>query len=325
MIHGVLQPDGKLFVDNTILSAEAKCQLSAHTRFALGHESLDESITLESGRAIHKVLETVFKGGTVGDAMMVLSQVYEDRWKDIDWLMETGLRLGMSAEDLQKDRRSYENVKKVVSTWLRNNPPSAWPFQVDTATVEATFQVLLDAEENIWYTGTPDVGRVRTPSGNYALDHKSTGRITRDWKNGFRTSGQVSGYLWGLEQATGHQYIGMFINGIELAKVPGSTRKCSEHGTPYAECGELHVKHELWPVQRSPQQLEHWRVNAIKLARRYKDRLILAKPVAEVPTEGEFNGSCAYCTNAEWCATGRQEDQLAIRFTQRWWDPQERK
>lgn len=323
-VHGQVLADGRMLVDNTLLAGEARCQLSAGVRFGLGLESVEESITLVSGQAIHKALEAVFRGGTTRDAFEALAKFYQPKWEE--WVRGTdvALAMGMSVDDLKKDRRSYENVHLVVANWLSNNPPEQWPFQVDPASVEAGFEVLLDPVENIWYTGTPDVGAVTLNGSRYAMDHKSTGRMTREWRNGFRTSGQVSGYLWGLQQVTGVTYIGMLVNGIELSKVPGSSRKCTEHGVPYAECGALHLKHDLWPVQRTPEQLEQWKATAVWLARRYKARVVGQVPISEIPTEGELTGACAYCACQDWCAGGRQASELTVRFQQKWWDPAQR-
>lgn len=324
MIHGHLLEDGKLVVDNTLLASEAKCQLSATVRFTLDQEPLDESLTLVSGQAIHKALEVVCKGGAPRDAMWALEQFYKPKFDEWTRTTDVALAMGMTVDDLRADRRSYENVARVVGNWLRERPASSWPFQVDTSTVEATFVVLLDPEENIWYSGTPDVGRVQAGRETFAVDHKSTGRMTSEWRSGFRTSGQVSGYLWGLEQVYGVRYTGMFINGIELTKVPGSTRKCSEHGVPYAECGELHLKHEMFPVTRTPEQIESWKRTAVQLARRYKKRLAQAGPIEHVMHEGELTGACAYCGCREWCATGRDASQLVYRFRTQAWDPMAR-
>jgi hypothetical protein len=139
----------------------------------------------------------------------------------------------------------------------------------------------------------------------------------------------VTGYLWGLREVTGLPYVGAFINAINIKKIPESNRRCSDHGTPYSECGLMHAEMELFPVSRTPQQIEAWRVNAIALARRYRARLERVHTAADlpmVPMEGQFaqgGGVCRQCMAADFCALGRPAAFVDSMFERAGvWDPQ---
>lgn len=335
MRHGQRLEDGRLLVDNTLLASEARCQTAATIRHVYELSAEDESVTLVSGQAIHKALEVYARGGSAADALWAFEQFYEPFWQRALRTDTIIVMLG-GDEKMASDRRSYDNVRRVLTRWFETHPRESWPFVADAASVEASFEVPLIPDEGVWYTGTPDIGKVTLTDGSvYAVDHKSTGRMTSEWRRGFRTSGQVSGYLWGLQQTRGERYTGMFINAIELSKVPTSTRKCNEHGVPYSECGPLHCQSDLFPVQRTADELERWRTNAIRLARRYVSRLEQVTKLTaegrdvpwvlrEVAQEGKLTGACAFCTHEEFCGTGQSALLLESRYTHRVWDPERR-
>jgi hypothetical protein len=320
-------------VDNTLLAAEAKCQTAATIRHIYERSTVDESVTLVSGQAIHKALEAYFKGGSASEALWVLEAFYKPWWERACKLDDVIRLLGGDAKVLS-DRRSYENVRTVLVQWFATHPKGDIPFVPDVASVEASFEVPLIPEEGIWYTGTPDIGRVVTSDGaTWAVDHKSTGRMTAEWRRNFRTSGQVSGYVWGLQQVHGVPYTGLFVNAIELTKVPSSNRKCNEHGVQYAECGVLHCQSDLIPVQRTAEELERWKQTACMLARRYVGRLetVQAHPelsvtdvIAGVAQEGKITGACGFCEHYDWCGSGQAEWLFEARYQKREWDPAKR-
>ena len=335
MRHGQRLPDGRLLVDNTLLAAEARCQTAATIRHIYERATLDESVTLVSGQAIHKAFETYFKGGSAADALWTLEGFYKPYWERASKL-EDVIRLLGGDTKVASDRRSYDNVALVMKHWFSEHSKVTIPFITVVETVEASFAVSLVPEDDIWYTGTPDIGQVSTDDGAlWAVDHKSTGRMTAEWRRGFRTSGQVSGYLWGLQQVYGKPYTGMFINAVELTKVPQSTRKCSDHGVTYAECGLLHCQSDLFPVQRTADELEAWRRTAITLAKRYAARLEDVKAserahvsipmvLSGVTQEGKVNGACPYCEHYDFCGSGQAEWLLDARYKVHEWDPEQR-
>lgn len=330
MRHGQRLADGHILVDNTLLAAEAKCQTAATIRHIYERSTVDESVTLVSGQAIHKGLEAFFKGASAADALWAYEAFYKPWWERASRLEDVIRLLGGDAK-VATDRRSYENVRLVLQQWFATHDRASIPFTADVASVEASFEVPLIPDEGIWYTGTPDIGRVVTGDGSvWAVDHKSTGRMTNEWRRNFRTSGQVSGYLWGLQQVYGERYTGMFINAIELTKVPQSTRKCSDHGVAYAECGILHCQSDLLPVQRTEEELARWKQTAMMLARRYVGRLetVQAHPelsvtqvIAGVAQEGKVTGACGYCEHYDWCGSGQAEWLFEARYAHKPWDP----
>lgn len=330
MQHGQRLADGRILVDNTLLAAEAKCQTAATVRHIYERGTADESVTLVSGQAIHKAQEVYFKGGSAAQALWAFEAFYRPWWERASQLEDVIRLLGGDAK-VASDRRSYENVRMVLTQWFATHDKASIPFTADPTSVEASFEVPLIADEGIWYTGTPDIGEVTTFDGaTWAVDHKSTGRITNEWKRNFRTSGQVSGYLWGLQQVRQKAYTGMFINAIELTKVPTSTRRCSDHGVPYAECGVLHCQSDLLPIGRTPDELERWLQTARMLARRYVGRLdtirqhpelSVTQVVGGVAQEGKVTGACGYCEHYDWCGSGQAEWLFEARYVRKVWDP----
>lgn len=320
MIHGVVQPDGRLYVDNSILSAEAACQTRASVRYMLGLDATLDAPPLECGRAIHTALEEHFKGRDKATVLRVLAEQYKD-------YAQTHVVDGGVPDYLL--RFTWENVSRVVNAWVDARPLRTFPFVVQEDSIEQRFCVPLVPEEQIWYTGTPDIGRVTFAADGkaYFVDHKTTGRLSADWRVQFRTSGQVSGYCWGLTQATGVPYAGGLINAIELAKLPTSTRRCKDHGVPYAECSDLHVAHDLIPVHRTEAQITRWLANATYLAKRYKARLARVQTLEDlgsVAQEGMFAHACGFCAAREFCETGQNPVVAQQMFVARAWDPDAR-
>ena len=324
MQHGVIQADGRLYVDNSILATEAVCQTHASLRYGLGYDAPGVRVKMNVGTAIHAGMDVFFAGGSVPDVLAAFEKAYT--------AMGIGQAIAAMDEKQQKGLQAYTlaNLKVIVGEYCTRN--AMLPFDVDTTTIEQGFAVLLDREFNIWYTGTPDVGKVvmRGSGSVYTVDTKSTGSyLTAEYKRGYRTASQVTGYLWGLREVTGLPYVGAFINAINIKKIPDSNRRCSDHGVQYSECGLMHAEMELFPVTRTPQQIEAWRVNAIALARRYRARLERVRTAADlpmVPMEGQFaqgGGVCRQCVAADFCALGRPAAFVDSMFERAGvWDPQ---
>ena len=324
MQHGVIQADGRLYVDNSILATEAVCQTHASLRYGLGYDAPGVRVKMNVGTAIHAGMDVFFAGGSVPDVLAAFEKAYT--------AMGIGQAIAAMDEKQQKGLQAYTlaNLKVIVGEYCTRN--AMLPFEVDTTTIEQGFAVLLDREFNIWYTGTPDVGKVvmRGSGSVYTVDTKSTGSyLTAEYKRGYRTASQVTGYLWGLREVTGLPYVGAFINAINIKKIPDSNRRCSDHGVQYSECGLMHAEMELFPVTRTPQQIDAWRVNAIALARRYRARLERVRTAADlpmVPMEGQFaqgGGVCRQCMAADFCALGRPAAFVDSMFERAGvWDPQ---
>lgn len=325
MRHGVIQPDGRLYIDNSILTEEAKCEAAASIRYGLGLEALEGNrIKMDAGTAMHAAMDVHFGGGKPIEAVFALERRYE----------ELKIAEAISAAGNEREQKPLlpyrlDNLRVILTEYLHRN--QTLPFDVDTGTIEQGAVALLDPEEQIWFSMTTDVGKVtmRGSGGIWFVDTKTTGRyLDSRFKRSFMTSTQVTGYTWGMRQATGLPYLGGFINAINIKDVPNSTRACSEHGVKYAECGRLHVQAELFPVTRTAEAIEKWKVNAIRLARRYKARLARVQSIRDVPmvaTDGPWisGGQCADCQAFEWCVTGQQPGLVGSVFQSVGpWDPQ---
>jgi hypothetical protein len=167
----------------------------------------------------------------------------------------------------------------------------------------------------------------RTSGLTALLEHKFTGNISQDWLKTFKLDSQLSGYLWAAQQHLGDaNVLGAYLNVIETRMVPSSDRKCKEHGVAYAECGLQHVKSVLTFIERTPDEIAHWKATAIGLARRYRD-LLRKFPTVDylgaVHAQGKFHGRCRFCGFYDFCAGGRKAIEVPILFAVHPWRPLE--
>lgn len=331
-MHGHILDDGWLYVDNTLLKAEATCQTKATLRMMLDLAPLDEAVPLACGRAIHTALEAYFRTNSKPYAMAAFANEYGPWWQAQSKNTDFILRMG-GDDKVARMPRAYPNVYDVVSHWIDTHPIDDLPFHVEPSMIETSFQVVLDPEEKIMFTGKADLGKVvlKTDRSKWILDHKSF-ESGAQFGRGFKITSQMSGYLWGMQKLTGEQYTGCFINGIHTRQIPTSASKCKEHGVQYAECGTMHLEHVMLPVQRTQEQLEAWRLDAIYLARRYKARLLAGlraftppwtDMLSVTPQEGKFNDQCKWCESYEFCSSGQQKQLIPVLFKRHPWDPSE--
>lgn len=316
MIHGHLDQDGRLFVDNTLLAGAEMCDGYAMIRFA--HDLVGEQPLhyLKCGQAIHKGLEVRFRGGSDVEALTTLRNEY-DAW---------------ATAHVPEDERAYKapNVRKVFEVYLRERPVSSMPFIVEQVPPETTLQVPLVEDGSIIYTWTLDLPRVRgLHDGLLAIgDHKTTSKnLDSRYRRQWRSSSQITGGLWGMQRLTGETFVNAYLNVIQIREVPSSTRTCSEHKVKYAECGELHLKSEVMVTSRSAEQIGRWHENAVRVATRYRDLLAKVQTpadLASVEYRGLFTGACARCDAEDFCAMGRPAHMTTSMFQTRAWDPMAR-
>jgi len=302
----------ELCVDNSRLSAVAACDTKATLRYILGWTSTEEHAALKAGTAVHKALEVYFRTGYRKPALQAFTDCYAD-WADEYLPVEPWAA-----------RLDHDNVRTILKVWMRQNPLGGLPYIADY--VEVSFQhelapgVIVEGRLDLLTTH-------RQTRAAYVLDHKSTGQVTSYWLQQFTMSSQLSGYVWGAAQQTGRPFAGALVNAIQLSKLPDATeRKCREHGLPYAECREHHVKADLFLTQRSPQQIEDWKADALRLAKRYA-RLV-EKADAEgldcLPTlaqQGTFTGACRFCEFIGFCKSNRNPGLVTSMFKHEPWNP----
>lgn len=304
---------GVLYVDNSILTTYATCPTKATISYGLDRRRVDEdNANLVVGSALHKVLEHYYLGDSAEVCQEVLQKEYED------WAR---------ANIFDNKRLSYDNIKLVWQSWLDKNPRDRLPFSVDPGMIEMAFGVPLNDDGSIVFTGRIDlVARAKHGSSLYAIDNKTTGNIDSRKKREYSTGSQMTGYLWALQQL-GHEIAGIYINAVHTGIVPTSNRKCSTHRTLYEECGFLHMNHELLgPYQRSQQELETWRQDALSLALEWRQVLEYVKDdinrVPDIQQRGRWiYQACTMCPWEQYCKSGQPKHWLQNQTVVAPWFP----
>lgn len=281
-------------VDNSTLTAVASCDTMAALRYVLGLTVDEDRGPLRAGHLAHSILADYLRGKSIPDIVQTA-----DVLEYLEWATE-------AIPD--KDRLSTPNVLRIMSRWMETHPVAGLPFQIDAGLIEVGFSAPLT--EDILFVGRMD-GLVRDANGVwYILEHKTTGRLDETWRRRYKTSAQITGYVWGAQQYLNQPVAGCFVNGIEFSKLPTDTKKCRTHGVPYTECGSQHAKFEMLIEHRAPHQLESWKRDAIKLARKFKALKAMVSDLSDLEKQsiaqtGQLTGACMYCQFADFCAVGR--------------------
>jgi hypothetical protein len=132
----------------------------------------------------------------------------------------------------------------------------------------------------------------------------------------------MTGYVWAATRTLGQPVVGVFINGIEYSKLPSDpVRKCRTHGVPYLECGPQHMRSELLIYTRTPDQLEQWRMDAIRLARKYRELCRHPQDLTAVSMQGTFHDACGFCNFSRFCDAGRPSHYINAMLVKQPWRP----
>lgn len=296
-----------LCIDNSTLTAMATCPSQAAIRYVLGLTMADDRGPLRAGTLAHAILAAHLSGNP--DPLLVA---------------EVAAYLEFATGAIEPgDRLSYDNVVKIMKRWIETHPVSGLPFQVRPDLIEVGFAVPL--ADDVIFVGRLD-GLVQDHAGAwYVLEHKSTGRLDETWRRRFKTSAQITGYVWAAQQHLNAPVAGCFVNGIEFGRLPTDVKKCRTHGVPYHECGTLHARFDMLIEHRAPHQLEAWKADAVKLARRFrslKEQVGSLEDVLNVPMTGQFvNGACGFCAFNDFCAVGRPPATGRLMFSYEPWSP----
>jgi len=298
--------------DNSILSSVAACSTQAILKYHHHLTLPTDRVELQAGRAIHAGLAVLFSGGTREAALKAFVSAYPQAWAD-----------SLVPAD---DRYAFLNVYRILDHWITTHPLHQLPFDLlGSEFVEVGFAQELDEAGEFTLVGLLDaLGRDRDVGACHVIDVKSTGRIAGQWEKKWRIASQISGYVWGAALEWQTPIVGAFIVAIEIAKLPTSDRKCKEHGVPYSECSLLHASSVILPVQRTPQQIETWKVNVLLLAKRWR-RLLETYPTLDhlefVPMEGMFHNECQWCAFMDFCTMGRPVHLIGANFVEERWEP----
>jgi hypothetical protein len=297
-----------VYIDNSTLTAVATCDTQAVLRYVLGLTIAEDSGPLRAGHMAHAVLASYLQGASIAEIVETHEVMNYLAWAT-DALPED-------------DRLATANVLKILSRWIETHPLSGLPFRVDPSLIEVGFAVPL--ADDVVFVGRMD-GLVQDDNGAwFVLEHKTTGRLDEQWRRRYRTSAQITGYVWAAQQHLGQPVAGCFVNGIEFGRLPTDTKRCRTHGVPYPECSAQHARFDMLIEHRAPHQLETWKRNAIKLARKFKALKLQADSladIADVTMFGQLNGACSLCQFADFCAVGRPITTGEAILTYQPWSP----
>jgi hypothetical protein len=353
---------GTLYIDNSTDSALARCTTQALLRYGLDvvAADADDSPFLTSGIAAHAALASYMRHGIAETALSVFADGDQEepnpdrRIAYQAWAMEHIDPAGPLA------RLTYENTSRILAQWMDTHPLHLLPFKPQANLVEVGFAWPLDQRcvcghteadhydggaclycacdgfhPRFMATGRMDLIAPDRDTGRWwVIDHKTTGKLDERWRQSWRMDSQMSRYTWSAEQHLDDAVAGCFVNGIQFSKLPGSDRKCYEHGVPYHECSPLHATYDMLIVERTPVQLTQWHANAIRFADTFRkltmQRMHLAGVALEewphdvldgVPMEGMFNTSCRDCQFASFCALGRPIEYARTMLRHEPWRP----
>ena len=301
-----------LYVDNSLLT-HMDCSTKAVLRNVLGYTSVDEVANLFSGRANHDVWASWYKARPVQKVIAEFKAAYKE-WADENLPLD--------------DRLGFENLNNIHQAWRDSHALADLPYGVNSEHIEVAFSYPLTEEGDIMYTGRMDmvVDDLKGPQ-IYPLDHKFTGNMSGYWRDKWRLESGLTGYVWACGKYVGDPRLvpGVYVNGIETRKLPGSTYKCKDHGVQYQECSLLHAKFDLMgPFTRTPDAIEEWRKSAVHLAKRYKDLLVRYPDIEllhKVRTQGKFFNSCGFCDFTKFCEAGRPLKYVESMLKYEPWSP----
>ena len=327
----MIADDGTLYVDHSTLAAVTTCDTQGFLRYALGYTASEERAALLAGTALHRAVAAWFRRGHVGQARQVFEVAYRE-WAE--------------ANVPTDDRLSWRNTSLVVDRWLETHPAASLPWTTLPEYIEAGFAYPLT--DDIVYTGRIDDLVAYAPPSQPELewcvvDTKSTSRLSAPWRAQWIMDAQITGYVWAAQQlarAAGVErpVSAGFINAVEFARLPSDPTKICRggtwgegHGVPYAECARYHARYEiLGPYYRTPEQIEEWRVDAIRWAKEYRRLAAVARDfgataLPTIPMRGKWTKACRFCEfnseNAKFCAAGRPTAMLGTALVREPWDP----
>jgi hypothetical protein len=319
----VYTEESPLIVDNTILSTFATCSTKAMISYHHHLVSQEDSNPLLVGQAAHKALEVFFKGGGAKESLIVFQTLYYSH----------GSLLA------PEEALSWENTQATMETWFASHAPDSLSFTALPGTIEGALTAPLWEEKwgkRVLFLGLVDLLIQERATGTLAImDHKTTSkRLDDSWVGQFRTSAQLSGYIWLTQQTRIHEKLdklspvtSAYINTIQYARLPVSDRKCPRHAVPYSICKGLHALARLdGPFQRSPLQLKSWLADARALTRKWawtREKQGELSHLREVTKEGLFlYEACKWCPFTSYCdGTISDAERLTQFFKTKEWTP----
>lgn len=301
-----------IYIDNSTLRTLASCEMAAWTRYGMHRTTVESRAELMSGASAAKGFAAFRRAGLDSAAGLAAFDLAYQDW---------------STRNVPRgDRLEWENCRQILWQYFSaSTPDKPQRFTVHPDWIEQPFELPLSDEGDVVLIGRPDAVGTWESGDLIVLDDKTTGNLSDYWAKKWRTDSGQSGYVWAMRQL-GHHVIGTVINGVEFKKLPSDpTKKCKDHKVPYSECGVRHAKWGFYgPYPRDPGWLEEWRLDAIRLARKFRELLIDAPDLSfaqQLPMTGTFNGHCGFCEFADTCLSGRSPALMKANLVVSVWDP----
>jgi len=304
-----------VWVDNSILEATATCHTQVLMRYVFGY-CLKEGLKIpNTGKAIHKAHETWFTTWQVEPAIAALEAAY-DEW------------VGPYAADMEPgDDCQKQNVVDIVRQYYTNHPKESFPFEPIVEGIEQVHHAPL--VDDIEFFGLIDMPvRAKVVGSLHVCDHKNRfGYINEWWTKKFSLTSQFTGYVWLLQTLYNETVPGVYINAIQVKKLPDPTStRCKTHKVPMSECRLEHATSQLFISQRTPVAIEKWHGEAVRLAREFKwlkENYVGVEMVQHARDQGRFNGGCTFCDFRKWCRADRVPKLADGMFVIDHWKPWE--
>ena len=313
---------GKIIrLDNSRVQAINSCQTQTVVEFIHGYQSQKLPHPMVGGKHGHVAMQVYIESG--GDGVSAMS-VFE------------ALHKPYSAEHrLQEDEKhvqwSYENMRDVLEYYFQHYTLDRFPFTYVPGSCEDPVVATLAADVEGW-AKLDALAREKELGGLYPVDHKFRGsRVTHWWLQKFKRGSQPTTYIWAAAKKTGEVVPGMYINIIDVGKLPeikytkaGAPYKCKTHSCPVTECRALHSQHQLKLVSRTPSMIKEWERLALRSAYLYAEWERDFESIEQVQgaqTEGVANGSCNFCQFADWCNMGREPGMVESMLVHSPWEP----
>jgi hypothetical protein len=273
----------------------------------LGVRGLGEKLAADMGNCYHAALEEHFRGKGKAKVMQIFEIEY-------DKLVPIG-------EFPSEPRFAKPNVMMIMERYVDVHPLEKFPFVA--LEWEETKGLKLSEEVMFWVKRDmlveDRISGLREP-----LDHKTTGKVTDWWIKKFRHSSQFSGYIYVTGELEKMPCESIYVNALEIGKLPDSTRKCKTHGVKYSECSKEHAKFDLLRYSRTRKQLDKWKEDALAIAKKAE---ILFKIFADIDLlqyarrNGSFNNGCTFCEFKGWCLMGFKKEGMEEFVVGERWEP----
>jgi hypothetical protein len=222
------------------------------------------------------------------------------------------------------DRRGYDNMVNVLDTVIHRHPLPQLPFVVDDpAYIEVPFACPLGSVEvggekvDVNLIGVMDGAPKDRRSGKrWVLEHKFTGQLNEAFIWRFvNFDPQTTAYIWAVQKTLDESVQDCWVNAVSMTMMPTSERKCAAHGVQYLECGPMHVKQTFISVRRTPEQLQEFQVNALRVAKEAVQAAQFAERAGALaatksPRIGPFTSACEYCDFKRWCLTSNRQPAM---------------